>query len=129
MNGRVSFLVACALAVGCMLGASAARVQAQSFSGKWVQRDPKGASVLEFFPGDKHVIGPMRGKFHHSTLLADGRVLQGDGSYVFRFVSPNRGWLTLHFPDGHVTREHEHTLGATVLRLRHHGLVRTYVRE
>ncbi len=103
--------------------------QAQSFSGKWVHADPKGVSVLEFFPGTKHLVGPIRGQFHHSILLDDGQRLEGNGFYVFRFVAPNRGWLILHFADGHVTREHEHTIDGTVLRLGHHGFIRTYLRQ
>jgi len=129
MNRRVPLFVVFALAVGCTLAGSSARAQPQSFSGKWVHKGPKGVSVLEFFPGEKKLLGPVRGQFHHSLVLDDGRVIQGDGQYVLRFIVPNRGWLTLHFADGHVTKEHEHTLGASELRLRHHGVMRTYVRQ
>jgi hypothetical protein len=129
MNRRVSLFVLFVLALGCTLAGSPARAQAQSFAGKWVHQGPRGTSVLDFFPGEKHVIGPIKGQFHHSIILDDGRVVEGNGWYVFRNVLPNRGWLILHFADGHVTREHEHTVGSTVLRLRAHGCIRDYVRQ
>jgi hypothetical protein len=129
MNRRVSLFVVFALAVGYTLAGSAAPVRAQAFTGKWIHQGPRGASVIEFFPGEKHVLGPTRGAFRHSIVLDDGRVIQGDGHYIFRSIGPNRGWLTLHFADGHVTHEHEHTTSDTVLNLRHHGLTRTYVRK
>ena len=91
-------------------------------------KDQKGASVLEFYPGERHLVRPMTGQFH-SIVLDDGRVIQGDGHYVLRFAGPNRGWLVLHFSDGHVTREHEHTFGPNTLLLEHHGTTRTYVRQ
>ena len=125
---RVSLLVVFVLAVGYTLAGASATAQAQSFTGKWVHQGPKGTSIIEFFPGEKRVLGPTRGVFHHSILLDDGRVIQGDGHYVFRSVGPNRGWLTLHFADGHVTTEHEHTSSDTMMNLRHHGLTRTYRR-
>jgi hypothetical protein len=56
-------------------------------------------------------------------------VIKGEGYYVYRHIGPNRGWLTLHFADGHATREHEHTTSNLTLSLRHHGLTRNYVRE
>ena len=126
---RVYLLVVFVLAVGYTLAGSSATAQAQSFTGKWVHQGPKGTSIIEFFPGEKRVLGPTRGVFHHSILLDDGRVIQGDGHYVFRSVGPNRGWLTLHFANGHVTHEHEHTSTDKSLNLRHHGLTRTYVRQ
>jgi hypothetical protein len=129
MNRRVPLFVVFALAVGFTLAGSSARVQAESFSGKWVHVGPKGTSTLEFFAGEKHVIGPDRGLFHHSIVLDDGRVIQGDGSYIFRHILPNRGWLILHFADGHVTREHEHIIGSSELELRHYGVTRTYLRQ
>ena len=94
---RVSLLVVFVLAVGYTLAGASATAQAQSFTGKWVHQGRKGTSIIEFFPGEKRVLGPTRGVFHHSILLDDGRVIQGDGHYVFRSVGPNRGWLTLHF--------------------------------
>jgi hypothetical protein len=129
MNRRVYLMVVCVLAAGWALGGSAGTAQAQSFVGKWVHQGPRGASVLEFFPGEKKVVGPTRGTFRHQIYLDDGRVIQGDGYYVFRSVLPNRGWLTLHFADGHVTQEHEHTTASTVLSVRHHGITRNYVRQ
>jgi len=129
MNRRLSLFVVFVLAVGCTLVHSSARAQAQSFSGKWVHQGPRGVSILDFYPGDKHLVGPVRGQFHHTIVFDDGRVLDGLGWYVFRNALPNRGWLALHFSDGHVTREHEHTVGGTVLRLRHHGVVRDYVHQ
>jgi hypothetical protein len=129
MNRRASLFVVFVLAIGCTLAVSLASAQAQPFSGKWVHKGPKGVSVLEFFQGEKKLLGPMRGQFHHSLVLDDGRVIEGDGQYTLRFIVPNRGWLTLRFADGHVTKEHEHTLGAKELRLRHHGTMWTYVRQ
>jgi hypothetical protein len=129
MNRRMPLLVVIALAVGFTLAGPSAKAQAQTFAGKWVHQGPKGTSVLEFYPGDKPVIGPIKGRFHHSIVLDDGRVIVGEGTYVFRSVLPNRGWLVLHFADGHVTREHEHTMDANVLRIEHHGITRTYVRQ
>ena len=128
MNRRVSLVVLFALAAGLTLAGASGRAQAQSFTGKWVHEGPKGVSVLEFFPGEKHLLRPMTGVFHHSIVFDDGRVLQGDGHYVLRFAGPNRGWLVLHFSDGHVTREHEHNFGPS-LRLEHHGVSRIYVRQ
>jgi hypothetical protein len=121
-------LIACALAVAWTLVGSA-RAQAQSFTGKWMHEGARGISTLEFFPGDKRIVGPVRGQFHHSVVLDDGRVIQGDGWYVYRSVVPNRGWLTLHFADGHVTTEHEHTVNSIGLRIEHHGVTRTYFRQ
>ena len=129
MNRRMPLLVVFALAVGYMFAGSSATGRAQSFTGKWVHQGPKGTSVMEFLPGEKRVVGPIRGVFHHTLLLDDGRVVQGDGHYVFRSVGPNRGWLTLHFADGHVTHEHEHTTTDKSLNLRHHGLTRIYIRQ
>jgi hypothetical protein len=129
MTRRVGLLVVFTLAVGGTLAGGSTEARAQSFTGKWVHQGPRGVSVLDFFPGDKHVIGPTRGHFHHSIVLDDGRVLEGTGWYVFRNVLPNRGWLTLHFSDGHVTHEHEHVIGASVLRMRHHGVLRDYLRQ
>jgi hypothetical protein len=129
MNRRVPLFVVFAFAVGYTLAGFSATAQAQSFAGKWVHQGPKGTSVIEFLPGEKRVLGPTRGVFHHSMLLDDGRVIQGDGHYVFRSVAPKRGWLILHFADGHVTREHELTNSDNSLNLRHHGLTRTYIRQ
>jgi hypothetical protein len=129
MNRRVPLFVVFAFAVVYTVAGSSATVHAQSFSGKWVHQGPKGTSILEFLPAEKRVVGPMRGSFHHSLLLDDGRVIHGNGHYVFRSVGPNRGWLTLHFADGQVTREHEHTTTDNSMKLRHHGLTRTYVRQ
>jgi len=129
MNHRLSLYTVFSLAVVCALADSSTRAQAQSFSGKWVHQGPKGVSVLEFFHGERHLLGPMRGQFQHSIVLDDGRVIAGNGWYVFRFIRPNHGWLILHFADGHVTREHEHTIDGTVLQLGHHGVIRTYVRQ
>lgn len=128
MNRRVYWMVAYALVAGWMLGGSAA-ANAQSFVGKWVHQGPRGTSVMEFFPGEKKLVGPTRGAFRHVIYMDDGQVIQGEGHYVFRSVLPNRGWLTLHFADGHVTAEHEHTANSTVLSIRHHGITRTYVRQ
>jgi hypothetical protein len=129
MKARVSLFVLFALVAGYVALSLPATAQAQSFSGKWVHRGPKGLSVFEFFPGEKHAVGPTRGAFRHSIVLDDGRMIEGMGHYVFRSVGPNRGWLTLHFADGHVTREHEHTIGAVAMNVRHHGVTRTYVRQ
>src|ERR1700735_4822063 len=129
MNRHMFLLVVFALGVSYTLAGPAANAQAQAFSGKWVYQGPKGASVLEFYPAEKRLIGPTKGVFHHSIVLDDGRVLQGDGTYVFRHVLPNRGWLTLTFSDGHVTREHEHTINGTRLEVRHHGVFRVYIRQ
>lgn len=126
---RASLLLVFALAAGYTLAGSTATVQAQSFTGKWVHKGPKGSSYLEFFPGEKRVLGPTRGQFHHMILLDDGRLIQGDGHYVFRSIGPNRGWLTLHFADGHVTHEHEYMSTDNSMNVRHHGLTRTYVRQ
>jgi hypothetical protein len=126
---RASLFVVFSLAVGYTLTGSAATVQAQSFTGKWVHQGPKGSSYIEFLPGEKRVLGPTRGAFHHMILLDDGRLIQGDGHYVFRSIGPNRGWLTLHFADGHVTHEHEHMNTDNSMYVRHHGLTRTYVRQ
>jgi hypothetical protein len=127
MNRRVSLFTGIALAVGCLLmGATA---QAQTFAGKWVHNGPKGVSSLEFYPGDRMPTGAVRGHFHHSIIMDDGRVIEGYGTYVLRFATNNRGRLVLHFSDGHVTREHEHTFGPNVLRLEHHGLIRDYIRQ
>jgi hypothetical protein len=128
MKRRVPSFALFALALG-LLACTSTKVQAQSFTGKWIHEGPKGMSVLEFFPGEKKIIGPTRGRFHHSLVLDDGRVVEGDGTYVFRSVLPNRGLLVLHFADGHVTREHEHTIDSHFLRIEHHGLIRTYVRQ
>jgi hypothetical protein len=129
MNRRVPLVVVFALAVGSILAGPSAKVQAQSFAGKWVHEGPKGVSVLEFWPGEKHVIGPVRGHFHYSIVLDDGRVIAGEGSYVYRSVLPKRGWLVLHFADGLVTREHEHIVDSSLLRIEHYGVTRTYVRK
>jgi hypothetical protein len=118
-----------AFAVVYTLAGSSATAHAQAFTGKWVHQGPKGTSILEFLPGEKRVVGPTRGVFHHSLLLDDGRVIQGDGHYIFRSVGPNRGWLTLHFADGNVTHEHEHTTTDNSMNVRHHGVTRTYVRQ
>jgi hypothetical protein len=129
MYPRMPMFVAFSLAVGVLLASSSTRAQAQSFTGKWVHEGPKGVSVIEFFAGESRVIGPVRGRFHHTIVLDDGRVIEGEGSYVFRSILPNRGWLVLHFADGHVTREHEQTLDSRFLRIEHHGITRTYVRQ
>ncbi len=129
MNRRVPLLLVFAFAVGYTLAGSAATARAQSFAGKWVHQGPKGSSFIEFLPGEKRVLGPIRGVFHHSVLLEDGRLIQGDGHYVFRSVGPKRGWLTLYFADGHVTHEHEHTSSDTMLTLRHHGLTQIFSRR
>lgn len=129
MNRRIPLLVAFAIAVTYSLAGSAATAHAQSFTGKWVHQGPKGASVMEFFAGEKHIIGPTKGAFRYTVVLDDGRVIQGDGHYLFRSIGPNRGWLTLHFADGHVTHEHEHMSKDTTLNLRHHGLTRVYQRQ
>jgi hypothetical protein len=129
MKRGVSLFVVWALAVGYTLAGCSVRAQAQSIEGKWVHQGPRGVSVLEFFPGDKRLVGPVRGHFHHSIILDDGRVCEGDGHYVLRFARHNKGWLVLHFSDGHVTREHEHTFGPAELRLEHHGVLRTYIRQ
>lgn len=128
MHRLISAAVMFALVAGT-LAMGPARAQAQTFGGKWIFQGPRGVSVLEFFPGEKKVIGPMRGSFRHSIVLDDGRVIEGTGTYTFRSVLPNRGWLTLAFSDGHVTHEHEHAVGGSVLSLRHHGVVRNYVRQ
>lgn len=125
----MSLLVVFALAVGCTLAGSTGTARAQSFTGKWVHQGPKGSSYIEFMPGEKRVLGPTRGVFHHMILLDDGRLIQGDGHYLYRSIGPNRGWLTLHFADGHVTHEHEHITTDTMLNLRHHGLTQTFVRR
>lgn len=122
-------MVVFALAVGYTLVGSSAKAQAQAFTGKWVYQGPKGTSVLEFMPGEKRVLGPTKGVFHHSLLLDDGRAIQGNGHYVFRSIGANRGWLTLHFADGHVTHEHEHTNTDNSMNVRHHGVTRSYVRQ
>jgi hypothetical protein len=129
MNRRVPLMGVFALAVGFILAGSSAKVQAETFAGKWVHEGPKGVSTLEFFPGEKRLVGPERGHFHYSIVFDDGRVIVGEGSYVFRSILPRRGWLILHFEDGHVTREHEHSLDSNLLRLEHHGVTRTYVRK
>jgi hypothetical protein len=129
MNRRIPLFLVFTLAVGYTLAGSSAKAQAQSFTGKWIYQGPKGTSVLEFLPGEKRVLGPTRGVFHHSLVLDDGRVIQGDGHYVFRSIGPNRGWLTLHFADGHVTTEHEHTTTDNSMNVRHHGVTRIYVRQ
>lgn len=129
MKRCVSLLVLFVLAVGCTLAGASARAEAQSFTGKWVHQGPRGLSVIEFFPGEKKIVGPMRGSFRHTLILDDGRVIEGTGTYTFRYVVPNRGWLTLQFADGHVTTEHEHTVSANVLSIRHHGVTRSYVRQ
>jgi hypothetical protein len=128
MNGRVPQFVVFALAAGSILTGSS-NIQAQSFAGKWVHEGPKGVSVLEFMPGEKHVVGPVRGQFRYSIVLDDGRVIAGEGSYVYRSVLPKRGWLVLHFADGLVTREHEHIVDSNLLRIEHYGVTRTYVRK
>src|ERR1700677_2644335 len=128
MNRRVPQFVVFALAVGVMLGSSSAKAQAQSFAGRWVHQGPKGESILEFFPGESRVIGPVRGNFHHSIVLDDGRVIVGEGSYVFRSILPNRCWLTLYVADGHVTHEREVTVDSGLLRIEHHGVTRMYAR-
>jgi hypothetical protein len=124
----MSVVVLFALALGYSLAGSATSAHAQTFTGKWVHQGTKGVSNLEFFPGEQPLVGPTRGTFRHSTILDDGRTVQGDGRYIFRSLGPNRGRLTLHFADGHVTKEHEHTAGG-MLSLRHHGVTRTYVRQ
>jgi hypothetical protein len=129
MNRRVPQFVVFAFAVGFVLASPSAKAQAQQFTGKWVHEGPKGVSVLEFFPGDKRIIGPIRGQFRHSIMLDDGRMIVGEGSYVYRSILPNRGWLILHFADGHVTREHEYIGDSGVLRIAHHGVTWTYVRQ
>ena len=129
MNRRVSLFAAFALAVAYTLAGPSVKVQAQAFAGKWVHKGPKGVSIMEFYPGERKLLGPMKGVFHHSVVLDDGRVIQGDGQYVFRSIGPNRGWLILHFADGHVTREHEHTISSSILSIRHHGVTRNYIRE
>src|SRR5580704_437355 len=79
MNRRIPMFAVFALAVGFTLAGSPAKAQAQSFAGRWVHEGPKGVSVLEFSPGTSHVIGPVRGHFHHSIVLDDGRVIAGEG--------------------------------------------------
>jgi hypothetical protein len=129
MNRGVPSSLVFALALGLAFAGLSARAQAQTFVGRWVHQGPRGESVLEFYPSEKHLIGPARGRFHHTLILDDGRAITGDGYYVFRSIGPKRGWLVLHFSDGHVTREHEHTLDATSLRIDHHGHSRVYVRQ
>jgi hypothetical protein len=129
MSRRVPQFVLFSLAICALFTGSPAKAQAQSFTGKWVYPGPKGISVLEFFPGESRMVGPVRGHFHHSIILDDGRLIEGEGSYVYRSVLPKRGWLVLTFADGHVTREHEHTVDAQMLRIEHHGITRMYVRE
>jgi hypothetical protein len=129
MIRRIPMYLMFSLAVGIVVAGTPARAQAQSFVGKWVHEGPRGVSIMEFFPGDSRIIGPTKGRFHHSVILDDGRVIAGDGTYVYRSILPNRGWLILHFADGHVTREHEHTADSRYLRIEHHGVVRTYVRQ
>jgi hypothetical protein len=129
MKSRVSLLVLFSAAVGCTLAWCSAPLQAQSFAGKWVHQGPKGVSTLEFFPGDKPPIGALRGRFHHSIVLDDGRLLVGDGHYVLRRSNSHKGVLILHFSDGHSSREREHTFGANELQLEHHGVIRTYIRQ
>jgi hypothetical protein len=129
MKRRVPLLVVFALAVGYTFAGSAATAQAQSFTGKWVHQGPKGTSILEFLPGEKRILGPTKGVFHHTLVLDDGRVVQGDGHYTFRSIGPNRGWLTLQFADGIVTHEHEHTTTDNSMNVRHHGVTRAYVRQ
>jgi len=129
MNRRVSLFVGLVLGMGFLLTGASARAQAQSLEGKWVHEGPKGVSFLEFYAGDKMPWGAVRGSFHHSLVMDDGRVLEGYGRYVLRFANNHRGRLVLHFSDGHVTRELEHTFGPNVMHLEHHGLVRTYVRQ
>jgi hypothetical protein len=128
MNRRMPQFVVFAVAV-VILGNFPAKARAQSFAGKWINQGPKGVSVLEFFPGDRHIIGPVRGVFHYSVVLDDGRMINGDGAYVYRSVLPNRGWLILHFADGSVTREHEVTRDPNSLSIAHYGVTRTYVRQ
>jgi hypothetical protein len=129
MNRRTPLFVVFTCAVVYTLAVSSAPAHAQAFTGKWVHQGPKGTSILEFFPGEKRVVGPTRGVFHHSLVLDDGRVILGDGHYLFRSIGPNRGWLTLYFADGNVTHEHEHTATDNSMNVRHHGLTRTYVRQ
>jgi hypothetical protein len=97
--------------------------------GKWVNQGPRGVSVLEFSPSDRHILGPARGVFHYSVVLDDGRMFTGDGAYTYRSILPNRGWLILTFADGHVTREHEVTSNPNALSIVHYGVSRMYVRE
>jgi hypothetical protein len=125
---RVSLLAVFALAIGFTLAGSASTARAQAFTGKWVHQGPKGTSFIEFMPGEKRILGPTKGAFHHMILLDDGRLIQGDGHYVFRSIGPKRGWLTLYFADGHVTHEHELT-SETMLNIRHHGITQTYIRR
>src|SRR5271167_4498043 len=106
MSRRIPKFVVFTIAV-VILGNCPAKAQAQSFAGKWINQGPKGVSVLEILPGDRRIIGPVRGVFHYSIVLDDGRAFNGDGTYVYRSILPNRGWLVLHFADGQVTREHE----------------------
>lgn len=129
MKRRGTLLMAFALAIASVVAGPSVKAQAQAFTGKWVFEGPKGPSILEFFPGERKLLGPTRGYFRHTVVLDNGKVINGDGSYVFRHIGPNRGWLTLHFSDGHVTTEHEHTVGGTVLSIRHHGLTRNYTRQ
>ncbi len=128
MYRRIPQLVVFTVAV-VVLASSPAKAHAQSFAGKWMNQGPRGVSVMEFFPGDKHIIGPIRGVFRYTLVLDDGRVISGDGSYVYRSILPNRGWLTLNFADGQVTREHEVTRDSTSLSIAHYGVTRTYVRQ
>ena len=125
---RVSLLGVFALAIGFTLAGSASTARAQAFTGKWIHQGQKGTSYIEFMSGEKRVLGPTKGAFHHMILLDDGRLIQGDGHYVFRSIGPKRGWLTLYFADGHVTHEHEFT-SDTMMNIRHHGITQTYVRR
>ncbi len=123
------FAGAMALVVACIFANSGSTAPVDGLAGKWVHRGPRGVSVLEFFPGEKRLLGPTKGVFRHAIFLDDGRVIEGEGHYQFRSFLPNRGWLTLHFADGFVTQEHEHALDGTTLKVKHHGVTRTYVRQ
>jgi hypothetical protein len=130
MNRRAPQCMVFTVAVAIvMLGNSTARAQTQPFMGKWIHQGQRGVSALEFSPGERGVIGPLRGHFHYSVVLDDGRLLDGEGSYVYRSILPNRGWLVLHFADGRVSREHEVTRDSTSLNIAHYGVTWTYVRQ
>ena len=128
MKRRMPQFLVFAVAV-VILGNCPAKAHAQSFAGKWINPGPRGVSVLDFSPGDRHIIGPTRGVFHYSIVLDDGHVINGDGAYTYRSILPNRGWLILTFADGQVTREHEVLRDSTTLIIAHYGVTRAYVRQ